>query len=370
MRLARLIVPAAIGLATATAAPARAEVLIGLAAPLTGPMGWAGGETERGAKLAVADLNAKGGLLGEQIEMITADDYCDGEQAVAAANKLVADGVVAVFGHQCSGAAIPASKIYAAAAVLMISNFATNPELTEQGLQNVARVVGRDDVQGKMGADLLAERWRDKAIGILHDGEAYGKGLAQETKKRLNDHGVVEVMFEAIEPLAVDYWDVVQKMRSKGVEVLYYGGYASEAALIVRQAREHGYELQLVAGDGIGQEDFGLIAGPASDGTLMTGVPDASANPTATKVLEGTGPGDQSAFTAYAAVQVWAQAVEIVDSFETGAVAEALRTHEFDTVLGRIGFDAKGDVTGYDTFVWYVWKDGKYVRVDPGKLTE
>ena len=65
-------------------------------------------------RIAVADLNAKGGVLGEQIEMIMADDYCDGEQAVAAANKLVAAAVVAVFGHQCSGAAIPASKIYAA----------------------------------------------------------------------------------------------------------------------------------------------------------------------------------------------------------------------------------------------------------------
>ena len=150
-------------------------------------MGWAGGDTERGAEVAVADLNAKGGVLGEQIELITVDDYCDGEQAVAAANKLVADRVVAVFGHQCSGAAIPASKIYADAGILMISTFATNPKLTEQGFTNVFRVVGRDDLQGRIAGDLLAERWGDKPIAILHDGQAYGKGLAEETKKRLNE---------------------------------------------------------------------------------------------------------------------------------------------------------------------------------------
>ena len=174
--------------------------------------------------------------------------------------------MVAVFGHQCSGAAIPASKIYADAGILMISTVATNPKLTEQGFTNVFRMVGRDDLQGRIAGDLLAERWGDKPIAILHDGQAYGKGLAEETKKRLNERGIAEAMFEAIEPGKADYWDVVQKMRAMGVEVLYFGGYHARSGLIIRQAREHGYELQFVAGDGIGNEDFGLIAGPARTG--------------------------------------------------------------------------------------------------------
>ena len=155
-----------------------------------------------------------------------------------------------------------------------------------------------------------------------------------------------------------------------GVEVLYFGGYQQEAALIIRQAREHGYELQLVAGDGISNEDFGLIAGPASDGTLMTypsAPSEARGGRAKAKVLRQL---CRPPITTYAAFQVWAQAVEIAGTFETKAVAEALRSHQFDTVLGRIGFDAKGDVTGYETFVWYVWKDGKFAPVEPGKLTE
>ena len=154
-----------------------------------------------GAELAVADLNAKGGVLGEQIELITVDDYCDGEQAVAAANKLVADGVVAVVRPPVLGRRDPrVEDLYEAAGVLMISTFATNPKLTEQGFANVFRVVGRDDLQGRIAGDLLAERWGDKPIAILHDGQAYGKGLAEETKKRLNERGIAEAMFEAIEP--------------------------------------------------------------------------------------------------------------------------------------------------------------------------
>jgi branched-chain amino acid transport system substrate-binding protein len=156
-------------------------------------------------------------------------------------------------------------------------------------------------------------------------------------------------------------------MRAIGVEVLYYGGYKYEAGLIIRQAREHGYQLQLVGGDGIGGEDFGLVAGSAAEGTLMTAPPEPS-GPKAAELGWKFTEGSQNTFTAYAALQAWAQAVEKAGTFETEAVADALRLGEFDTVLGRIGFDAKGDVTGYETFVWYVWKDGKYTLVDPGKL--
>jgi branched-chain amino acid transport system substrate-binding protein len=369
MSLVRVIAPVAVlAMATAVSQP-HAEVQVGLAAPLTGPYAWAGGVTERGAEVAVADLNAKGGVRGEQIELITADDYCDDEQSAAAARKLIADEVVAVFGHQCSGAAIPASKVYADAGLLLIATEATNPQLTEQGFTKVFRMVGRDDLQGRIAGDHLAEHWGSKPIAVVHDGRAYGKGLAEETRKRLNERGIALAMFEAIEPGKADYWDVVQNMRAKGIEVLYYGGYQHEAALIIRQAREHGYELQLVAGDGIASEDFALIAGPAADGTLMTTFPSPSspaAADFAAKFREGLRP----PFAAYAAVQVWAQAVEIAGTFETKAVAEALRGHEFDTVLGRIGFDAKGDVTGYDTFAWHIWKDGNYTAVEPGKLTE
>jgi branched-chain amino acid transport system substrate-binding protein len=368
-RFSELLLVAAAAALVTTAAPAGAEVRIGLAAPLTGPNAWAGAGTEQGVEVAVADLNAEGGVLGQPMEIITADDYCEATQAVADANKLVAAQAVAVLGHQCSGAAIPASTVYADAGILMISTYATNPKLTEQGLTNVFRMVGRDDLQGRIAGDLLAKRWGNKPIAILHDSQAYGKGLAEKAKKRLNERGIAEAMFEAIEPGKADYWDVIQKMRAMGVEVLYFGGYMHEAALIIRQAKESGYELQLVAGDGINNEDFALIAGPASDGTLMTNYP----SPSGPEMVDFAAKFPQRLrppFAAYAAVQVWAQAVEKAGTFETEAVAAALRSHRFDTVLGHIGFDEKGDVIGYDAFVWHVWKDGDYEPADPAELTD
>jgi branched-chain amino acid transport system substrate-binding protein len=273
-----------LSVALATTAVARAEVLIGLAAPLTGPYAWGVPGLEANVEAAVADLNDRGGVLGEPIEIIVADDYCDGAQAIAAANKLIADGVAVVFGHQCSGAAIPATEVYARAGIPMISTGATNPTLTERGLSNVFRVIGRDDVQGEMAAELLAERWRDVPVAILHDGQAYGKGHAEEVKKQLNERGITEALFEAVEPGKPEYLDAVQSLQSMGVEVLYYGGYMAEAGLIVRHAADLGYDRQLVGGDGVSPKDFGLIAGPAPDGTLMTYLPRPPETPAAVEL--------------------------------------------------------------------------------------
>jgi branched-chain amino acid transport system substrate-binding protein len=366
----RLII--ALAAAFGTASLAHAEVRIGLSIPRTGTYAWVGIYAEQAGEVAVTDLNAKGGVLGEPIELITVDDYCDGDQAVAAANKLVEAEVAAAFGPLCSGAAIPASKVFAEAGILMISPTATNPKLTEQGFRNVFRVVGRDDTQGKIAGDLLASRWGDKKIAILHDGGAYGKGLAEVTRKRLTERGVTEAMFEAIKPRQPDYSPIVRKMQAAGIEVLYYAGYAPEAALLLRLAREKGSELQLVGGDALGVGDFGLTAGAASDGTLFTNYPDPRRRPEAAAVAARlTGPGLRLAgLTTYAALQVWGKAVEKADTFKTSEVAEVLRSQDFDTILGRIGFDAKGDVTGNETFAWYQWRGGDYVPVDPAKLAE
>jgi ABC-type branched-subunit amino acid transport system substrate-binding protein len=132
--------------------------------------------------MAVAELNAAGGLLGQQVEVVSVDDYCDGEQGAAAARKLIAAGVVFAAGHLCSGAAIPASVLYEEAGIIMISGSATNPKLTEQGFRNVFRVVNRDSEQARLAGDYLAGHWAEAKIGIPHDGTVYGQGLAEATK--------------------------------------------------------------------------------------------------------------------------------------------------------------------------------------------
>jgi branched-chain amino acid transport system substrate-binding protein len=370
--VARLIV--ALAAAFGTASLAHAEILIGLPAPYTGPNAWMGEGIERGAEMAVADLNAAGGILGKPARLLKVDDYCDGEQAVAAANKLVADGVDVVIGHQCSGAAIPASKVYAGAGVLMMTPNATNPLVTEQGFKNVFRFCGRDDLQGSMAGAYLADRWVGKNIAILHDGQAYGQGLAEEVKKALDARGVSVAIFEGITPDLVDYFDAIDKIGAANIDVVYYGGYSPEAGVLIRGLRDRGDDLQLVAGDGINSEDFGLTAGRASDGTMFTSTLDLRDFPQAAALVARLRSEHYQpiapTFLAYGAMQAWAAAVEKAGTVELEAVIQALRTNEFDTIYGQIGFDGKGDVYGYQPFAWYVWQDGDYEPVDPAKLTE
>jgi branched-chain amino acid transport system substrate-binding protein len=368
MTILRSALRLAAALAALGPAGAGAEAVIGAAAQLTGDYSWLGEQVERGAEMAVDDLNKAGGVLGTSVRLILADDYCRGDQAVAAARKLVSAGAVFVAGHPCSGAAIPASKVYEAEGILMISSTASNPKLTDEGGPNIFRMAGRDDQIGRIAGNYLADHWGDAEIAILHDGEAYGRGLAEQARKQLNARGVREAIYRVITPGQVDYIDVVLQMQTAGVDVLYYAGYSTEAALIIRQARDRGYGLQLISGDALYTEQFWLVAGPAAEGALFTSPPDPRNSPSAAEVVRNFRAAhyepEGGTLHTYASIQVWAQAVEKAGTVEVEAVVEALRKHEFDTVLGRVGFDDNGDVTGSPTYIWYVWKDGRYLPAE------
>jgi branched-chain amino acid transport system substrate-binding protein len=349
------------------AAAANAEILIGMAGALTGPNAYQGEQQQQGVEMAVADLNAAGGILGQQLRLISVDDACDSGQAIAAAQRLVAAKVSFVVGHQCSGASIPAAAIYTRAGIIQMTPASTNPRLTEEGRANVFRICGRDDQQGAIAGDFLVARWRGAKIAIINDDSVYGKGLAEETQRQLHKHGVIETLYENLVPGQSDYSPLIAKLRATGIEVAYFGGYYREAALLVRGAREQGYQLQLVSGDGIASEAFLQVTGEAGKGTLFTSFRDPRRSPVAASVVErfrqqGFEPEGYTLYS-YGAIQAWAQAVVKAGSPEAKAVINALRSNEFDTILGRISFDEKGDVR-QPGFEWFVWRSDRYVPLE------
>ncbi|HEX6115127.1 MAG TPA: branched-chain amino acid ABC transporter substrate-binding protein [Geminicoccaceae bacterium] len=364
-----LLVVGAIAAAALWAPAAEAEIRIGVAGPMTGVYAWAGERYQRGAELAVENLNAKGGLLGQTVELIVGDDFCDADQAVALARKLASDGVVFVAGHWCSHASIPASKVYEKTGILMMSPGSASAKLTEEGGPNVFRIYGRDDRQGVMVADYLADNWAGKEMAILDDGTTWGAGVATGVRRRLQERGVIPGVDEAITPGEDEYSALVSKMQAAGVEVFFLGGYHREAGLIFRQAHDRGYDLQLIGNSAMTLEDFPMIAGPGLEGTIMAAMTDTRALPEAAEVVAQFRAQDHeplgTSLYAYAAVQVWAQAVETAGSLDLDAVMDAMHSHEFDTVLGRIGFDERGDVTGFEPWGWFVWQaDGTYVPLE------
>jgi branched-chain amino acid transport system substrate-binding protein len=347
---------------------AQAEIKVGIAGPLSGSALNAGEQQEIGVLKAIVHLNEKGGLLGQKIVAISVDDACEPRQAKAVARQLVSEGVVFVVGHVCSACSLAVSKIYENAGIIMISPGSTNPKVTDEGGPNVFRVIGRDDQQGTIAGDYLADHHSKNNIAIIHDGRVYGLGLAEFTKRQLNKRGVTEVLFDSYAPDQKDYKSVVDNLVNRKADVLYVGGYYGDIAIILRQAKKELPNLRLISGDGLVGFDFLLIAGGAGVGAYFTFGPDMRLKPEAQEVTAAIREEDASepeGFTlyAYGAVQAWAQAVKQAGSLKPRAVIKALRKGSFDTVLGKIGFDEKGDVTGISTFVWYVFGKENYSLV-------
>ncbi|HSA80319.1 MAG TPA: branched-chain amino acid ABC transporter substrate-binding protein [Geminicoccaceae bacterium] len=359
-RLLRLLIAALLLGASGTA---EAEIEIGFATPLTGPYALTGARHRIAVEMAVGALNQNGGVLGEKVSLNAVDDACGLEQSVAAAHQLVAAGVRAVIGHLCSHSSLLAAGIYETADVLMISPSSTHPRLTEEGRQNVFRLTGRDDHQGALAGDFLAARWTGNKIAILHDDSTYGEGLASETRKQLHLRGVKEAIYDSYRPNEQDYGELAARLKKAGIAALYIGGYGPDAARILLAARARGSDLQLVSGDALGMDEFWTIAGRAGTGAVFTRRDNPASLPEAADVLAGfraRGLSPRSGgLTSYAAVQVWAQAVERAGTVDLRGVAKMLRRGRFDTVLGEVAFDDKGDLTD-GAWQWQIWLGGSY----------
>jgi len=346
----------------------QAEIKVGIATPLSGFAQNPGEQLEIGALKAFDHLNNKGGVLGKRIVAISVDDACEPRQAKAVARQMVSEGVIFVVGHACSDCSLAVSKVYEKAGIIMISPASTNPKVTDEGGPNVFRVIGRDDQQGTIAGNYLSDHFSNSNIAIIHDGKAYGLGLAEFTKRQLNKRGVNEAMFDSYIAGQQDYKSLVDKLVNKKIDVLYIGGYMSDVGIIARQAKKELPDLRLFSGDTLVDVQFLLFAGEAGVGTYFTFGPDMRLKPEAQDVAAAIREEDAyepEGYTlyAYGAVQAWAQAVEQASSLKPRAVIKALREGSFDTVLGKIGFDEKGDVTGISAFVWYVFGKEDYSLV-------
>ncbi len=366
MKTRLILASLALALACGTA---QAQIKIGVAGPMTGALAVYGQQMKNGAEMAVADIDAKGGVLGQQLKLIVADDQADPKQGVSVANKLAGDGVKFVAGHLNSGVSIAASDVYSENGILEISPSTTNPNFTDRKLTNVFRTCGRDDQQGKVAGAYLAKAYAGKNIAVIDDKTTYGRGLAEETRKELATHGMKAVLSESINGGEKDFGALVSKIKAAQADVVYFGGTHADAGLIIRQMRDQGVKAPLMGGDGINSGELAAIAGEGSiDGTLMTFSPDPRKIPGSAEVVARFRAKsiEPEAFTlyTYAAVEVWAQAAEEAKSTDTAKVAKVIHSgRPFTTVVGTLSYDAKGDITT-PAYVVYRWKKGADGKID------
>jgi branched-chain amino acid transport system substrate-binding protein len=344
--------------------PAAAEIVIGTVGPMAGQYSSFGTQMRAGAEKAVEHINAAGGVNGEMLRLEVADDGCSENGAIAAANQMVGKDAVFVAGHFCSVSSIPAAQVYHDNGIVQISPASSDPRYTEEAPgPGILRVRPRNDMQGSVAGEVLSLMYPGGTIGIVHDRSTYGEGLATRVRQALYGAGIVETFFIGFDSKDVDYNDLVERMRGPDLDAVYFGGYHTEAGLLIREMREQGIDAVMLGGDTLVTDEFWTIAGEAGEGTLMTFATDARNLESARELVldfetDGTDPIGFTLYT-YAAVKVWADAANAAGSTEVEAVAEALRDRTFETAVGPIAFDEKGDITAPD-FDWYEWSNGRY----------
>lgn len=354
----------------AVASVATAETLkIGVGGPHSGDLASYGIPATRAAELYAKELNANGGLLGMQVEIIKSDDVCKPEIAVSTANKLVSEKVAFVLGHICSGATKAALGTYKDANIPVMSPSATNPALTKSGdYPNFFRTIAPDDAQAKLAADFTMDTLGAKKIAIIHDKGDYGKGFAEFAKMFVEEAGKAEVvLFEGVTPGAVDYTAVVQKVKRNDADAVIFGGYHPEASKIITAMKKKKVGAAFVSDDGVKDDTFIKVAGEYSEGGYATGPKDNSGNPLYKKAHaahEDAYSEKAGAFytEAYSAMIAIAEAIKAAGTTDYDKVTAVLKNTWVETPIGKIKFDERGDAIGAGFSVYQV-QNGKYVEV-------
>ena len=347
---------------------------IAVVGPMTGSNAAYGHQLRNGASQAIEDINARGGVLGRVLTLRAVDDRCDPERAATIAQGLAAENIGFVVGHFCSSASIAAAPIYSAASILMITPASTDAALTDaaaaRGADNIFRIVPRDDLQGAALAQHILAHESDRPIALVQDDTSYGGHVAESARAALAARGVQPALSERITRESHEFSELVERLKARKVGVVIFGGQAKAAGLLLREAQRQDVEAVLAGGDALATVEFWNVAGPAGEGTIVAALPDPRADPHGLFAAQRATTGlarfgiDATRYTlgAYAAVELIAAGAERVHSFAAHDLATALRQGEYDTALGQVSFDEKGDLkdAGYAI---YLWRRGGLERV-------
>jgi branched-chain amino acid transport system substrate-binding protein len=350
-----------------TSIAAAAEIKIGIIVPLTGQLASEGQDMENSVKLAFADANARGGINGDTIATVTADDACDPQQGVTAASKLVSEGVTAVLGGYCSGTVLPTLKIYGDAGIPLIIVAANSTKLVDGNPGNAFMTNSTGDMQATTAVELFKKNGYKK-IAVVDEGDAYSSDLAKLTSEAFAKDGGEVVAKETTTAGEQDYSAVVTKIKSSGADAVFWTAYHAGGALLTKQLRQAGFQGGIVLGDGNNSPEYLEIAGSAAEGVyllspptvdLLSGAADFKA-----RYKEAYGR-DAGAYAALSndAGNLIVDAITRAKSTDNKAIIEALAASDYKGLAGEIKFTDKHTLQT-SNFRPVVAKDGKWVAAE------
>ncbi|MEV7632274.1 branched-chain amino acid ABC transporter substrate-binding protein [Microbacterium sp. NPDC089318] len=319
-------------------------IKLGMLAPFSGSESAFGDYMKNGAQLAIDEINADGGIDGRDLELVVEDDACDATTAVAGANKLVTEGVVASVGGYCSGATLPTLPIFDEAGVPMVIPAANSNELVKQKLPGVFLINGTGTQQAE-AAVAYAQKSGAKTVAAINDATAYAKDLADSFEAQAKEAGLTVDFNAVVTPGENDYAAVATQLADAKPDLVYWTGYYQEGGLIARQSKDAGYEGTFLVGDGSVDAKFAEIAGKGYTEHVLgtfTQTPDmlegADQWIADYKKLAGADPGPYST-QAYDAVNVVAEAMKEAKGTDFDEVVKALEgLKDFETLGGPLTF--------------------------------
>lgn len=360
-----------LGLAgTGMAAPIR----IGLQGPITGAWALEGEMAVNSVQVVADQINARGGVLGRPVEIVIGDDQGEPRQSALAAQRMIADDVVAVISSYGSSITEVAQLIYEDAGLLNIAYGATAESLTEHGHRYFFRTSFRDDRQGDFFAELVSTELNAERVAIIHDNSTFARGLAEAARRSLSAISGVEIVFyDAVTEGDRDFTATISRMRTQNPEVVYFTAYYPEAGLFLRQMRDAGVDALFIGGNAAINDEFIEIAGlDVAKGSLITQepLPTDLDYPEAIEFLNeyvarhGAPPSSPWPVYAADALNVIAAAIEATGSTDSTVLADYLRTGlEINGITGPIAFEASGDRAGAIYKAYGVDENGNIVDV-------
>lgn len=387
MKLTKFLMSAAVGLALAS--PSFADVKFGSLYPISGPLALLGEESARGLELAVEEINAAGGVQGEQV-VLERGDAVDNNQATGEARRLISlVGVKAVFGTYSSARAIAASQVSELAGVPYFELGAVADEVTGRGLTYLFRTNPTAANMGKDSIEMLANAIapglgkdpKDLKIGIIYEDSSYGTSVAGHQDTHAKAAGLNVVLKSGYPANTVDMSSLVLELREQGVDVVLQTSYQNDSVLFLQQANEAGYKpLAIIGGGG------GYSMQPTADAVghdVIEGVYDVDftqfavkedATPGLDKFVEaykakyGTEPRSGHSLNNYVGAKAVLEALDKGEGFEPDQIVAAVKAIDVADGTTAAGYGIKFDETNQNeraSMMGMQWQDGKLVTVYP-----
>jgi branched-chain amino acid transport system substrate-binding protein len=355
--------------------PTKGEVIVYVAAPLSGFQANAGQTVLGGARLAAEKINRAGGLRGYKVTVVGLDDESDSDVALDLAGQIQADlaggkNVLGVIGHLNSGQTLAAMEIYKDLALVVITPTASEVSLTEKGYRNFFRVNANDETQARVDAEYLVNTLGARRVAVVYNDDPYGQGLGQLIADDLRSLGAEVVLSLQVGVEQSTFPDEIPQIVAAQPDAVFYGGYEVEAPYLRIELVEGGLDVPFLASDGAFLAATIDEAGAAAEGMYVSAFgprPQAAVDDTWIKeyqAVEYRNP-DTYSINGFSALEVLAEGVNKAGTFDAAGVAGAIRDLAgIETPMGNLAFDDDGDLQQQTIYIFQV-QGGDWVQVYP-----